>query len=433
MKLKMLLAFLCILLAAPAWGETGGTTVILPIGKLLDAAAHHPNVEISELAARESNLRVQAATAALYPKVDLFAKAESYNSPTNLRPMAPTEVNVAGGDAVPFSRKLAHYGLSFQAPLYIAKIYRLREKMKLLAQKSAIARQINLVSREAAVVALNSSYHYLDRLNQAVDARLKSLAKTRADVALQVKNGRTAEAELMKIDNIVIALEEQKNDLADKILNVQRDMEKFTALTITAPANMALAAAPTASQGLIGVKLQETALAAQKKEAARVRAERWPSLALYGTVSGNDGEAYNTDSHIFRSYNFIGLGLTMPLFDQTLSRDEDIAEVQTRKAAKKLRDTEIELTALDKNLKNRLPIVAKSRHLASESTKNNEQLLKIARVAYDSGRTTTEEYLRYEAQVLAAQADLARAVDAKWQIITKQAVLYGTDLRGVVK
>jgi outer membrane protein TolC len=362
--------------------------------------------------------------------VDLFGKAESYNSPTNLRPMPPTEA--AAGGSLPFSRNLVRYGLSFQAPLYIAKIYRLREKMNLLSKKSAIARQINLVSREAAVVSLNSAYHYLFRLNEAVDARLKSLAKTRSDVELKVKNGRTPEAELMKIDNSIIALDEQKNDLADKMLNVQRDLEKFTGLSVTAPVDMDLLAAP-AGTDLIAIKLQKTDLAAQEKEMERVRAQRLPAVSLYGTVSGNDGEAYNTDSHVFRAYNFVGLGLNMPLFDKILTTDEDIARIQVKKAAKKLRDTEIELTALEKNLKNRLPIVEKSHQLADKSVANNNQLLKIARVSYDSGRTTTEEYLRYEAQVLAAQADLARAADAKWQIFTKQAVIYGTDLRGVVK
>ena len=418
-----------VLILITTWTRSGSAATITD---LLDAAAHQPNVEISELAVQEGNLRSAAASAALYPRVDLFGRVESYNSPTNLRPMPPTEVNMAAGDALPFSRNIARYGLSFQAPLYIAKIYRLREKLKLLAQKSAIAHQINLVSREAAVISLNSDYHYLERLNQAVDARLKSLAKTRDDVALKVKNGRTSEGELMKIDNSIIALDEQTNDLADKMLNVQRDLKKFTNLNVSSPVAMDMATAP-AGPGLIGVKLQKIELAAQIKEMERVHARRLPTVTLFGSLSGNDGEAYNTDSHIFRSYNSAGIGLTLPLFDKTLKTDENIARIQVKRAVKKLKDAEITLNAHEKNLKERLPIVEKSRRLAEKFVSNNTELLKIARVSYDSGRTTTEEYLRYEAQVLSAQADFARAVDAKWQILTQQAVLYGTDLRGVVK
>ena len=418
-----------VLILITTWTGTGSAATITD---LLDAAAHQPNVELSELTVQEGNLRAAAASAALYPKIDLFGKVESYNSPTNLRPMAPTEVNVAAGDALPFSRNIARYGLSFQAPIYIARIYRLREKLKLLTQKSTIAHRINLVSREAAVISLNSAYHYLDHLNQAVDARLKSLARTYDDVALKVKNGRTPEAELMKIDNSIIALDEQANDLAEKMLNVQRDLKKLTNLSVSGPVAMDVAATPV-GPGLIGVKLHKIEVAAQKKEVEQVHARRLPTVMLFGSLSGNDGEAYNTDSHIFRSYNSVGVGLTLPLFDKTLNTDEDIALVQVKKAVKKLKDAEITLTALEKNLKGRLPIIEKSRQLAGKSVKNNTQLLKIARVSYDSGRTTTEEYLRYEAQVLSAQADFARAVDAKWQILTQQAVLYGTDLRGVVK
>jgi len=404
----------------------------LTIHDFLDAAARHPNVAISELAVREGRLRLEAANAALYPKLDLFGKAEFYNSPTNLRPMPPTEVNVAEGDSLPFSREIARYGLSFKAPIYVAEIYRLREKMDLLSKKSGIARQLNLVSRQAAVVSLNSAYNYLVRLDEAVDARLKSLSKTREDLDVKVKTGRTPQSESMKIDNSIITLEEQKNDLTDKMLNVRRDIEKFTGIALAAPVGMDMARAPGGEE-LIGIKLQEMELAAREKELARVKARRLPSVSLYGAVSGNDGTAYNTDDHIFRAYNFAGIDISMPLFDKSLASDVNIARVQLQIEEEKLADTRIELAALEKNLAARLPVVERSRQLAEKSAENNKKLLEIAKFSYDSGRTTTEEYLRYEAQLFGAQADLAKASDARWQIISKQAVLYGTDLRGVVK
>jgi hypothetical protein len=44
-----------------------------------------------------------------------------------------------------------------------------------------------------------------------------------------------------------------------------------------------------------------------------------------------------------------------------------------------------------------------------------------------------EDYLNYESDVLAAQATLYQARQQKWQIVAQQAVLYGVDLKGVVK
>jgi len=404
----------------------------LTIDKLLEAASRHPAVEMSELAAKEGELRVGQAGAALYPKLSIFAKGESYNSPTNLRPMPPTEVNVAAGDSLPFSREILRYGLSLEAPLYVGKVYRLREKMRFLAKKSAIAHQINLISRQAAVLSLASGYQALSQLEDAVRARLKSLATTRDTVHLKVQNGRTPEAELLKIDNSVIALKEQENDLAVKRIDIRRDLEKFTGLEVADPVKLELTGA-TDSGELIGLKLEEAELGAQKKELERARAGRYPTLSLYGTVSGNDGTAYNTDEHISRDYNFVGLMIKMPLYDRSVGADIDLARIGEEKEEKKLAKTRIELTALEKNLKARLPVVGESMSLAQQAEANNRELLKIARLSYEGGRTTTEEYLRYEAQLLDSQAALARARDEKWQICAKQAVLYGIDLRGVVK
>jgi hypothetical protein len=59
--------------------------------------------------------------------------------------------------------------------------------------------------------------------------------------------------------------------------------------------------------------------------------------------------------------------------------------------------------------------------------------LQIARVAYRNERLTTEEYLRYEADVLQADAGLYQAQNDQWQVLAQQAVLYGAELTGVVQ
>jgi hypothetical protein len=46
---------------------------------------------------------------------------------------------------------------------------------------------------------------------------------------------------------------------------------------------------------------------------------------------------------------------------------------------------------------------------------------------------TLEDYLRYESDVLAAQASLYQAREQRWQVLSQQAALYGADLKGVVK
>jgi outer membrane protein TolC len=402
------------------------------IQEMLTAAANQPAVAVSDLAAHEGNLREQAATAALLPRINAFGKAESYNSPTNLRPMPPTEVNILAGDSIPFSREILRYGLTLDMPLFVKSLYDLKEKASLLAEKGRLGHTLEISSRKAAVVAANSGLTYLFSLDQAIDARLTSLAKSHEDMQLKVQSGRTAEVELLKVENTINDLKAQKNELAAKILDIRKDLETLTGLDITEPVSMILAGELVAAP-YPGEKIAEKEAAAAREELERSRSARYPDLYLTGYLSGNDGVAYNTDDHFHRDYNFVGLTVQMPLFDHTLQTEQAIAENKLHKAEKERESVRINLVAQEKSLKGKLPVVEESRAIAAQSLANSEQILAVARLALEQGRTTTEEYLRQEAQVLAANAALDQAENDKWRIITQLAVLYGADLQEITQ
>lgn len=404
----------------------------ITIQKLLAAADRQPGVAASELTAREGSLREQAATAALFPRVNAFGKAEFYNSPTNARPMPPTEVNVQAGDSIPFSWNLMRYGLTLDMPLFVKSLYDLRQKAARLAEKSSLAHTLELSSRKAAVVAANSGLAYLLGLNRAIEARLASLAKTREDMALKVQVGRTAEVELLKVENSINDLAVQRNDLAAKILDVRRDLETLTGLEISEPAPMALTGELVPAPYLME-KIAEKETAAAREELERSESTRYPGLYLSSSISGNEGEAYNTDEDFYRKYGFVGLTLQMPLFDRSLSVEQNIAQSRLHKTEKELAATRIALAAQEKNLKGKLPVVEESRAIAAKTLANSEQILVVARLALEQGRTTTEEYLRQEALVLSARAGLYQAENDKWRVISQLAVLYGVDLQGIVQ
>ncbi len=415
---------LLLLLAPSAYAIT--------IQEMLAAVDRQPGITASELTAKEGGLRQQAATAALFPRINAFGKAEFYNSPINVRPMPPTEVNIQAGDSIPFSRNILRYGLTMDMPLFVKSLYDLRQKTALLAEKASLAHTMELFSRKAAVVANNSGLAYLLSLNKAIDARLVSLAKTREDMQNKVQSGRMAEVELLKVENSINDLLAQKNDLAVKILDVRKDLETLTGLDITEPAAMTLTGEliPTP---YLAEKIAEKETAATKEELQRSKSARYPALFLTGYLSGNDGEAYNTDEHFYRSYNFLGLTIQIPLFDHNLSVEQKIAQNKLHKAEKDMEAIRINLAAQEKNLKSKLPVIEESRAIATQSLANTEQILAVARLALDQGRTTTEEYLRQEAQVLATQAAIDQAENDKWRIITQLAVLYGANLQEIIQ
>jgi outer membrane protein TolC len=402
------------------------------IRDLLDAAARQPGYDVSVMSVRESALQQKRSTSALFPTLGLFGRFESYNSPTNLRPMPPTEVNVQAGESLPFSREILRYGLRFEAPVYVRELYVLRQKAALLKEKAETERQLDLLGRQAAVVSLNSALTYLQGLDKAIDARHASLSKTLEDMAIKVKSGRTPETELLKIRKTLNDLERQRNELAAKRLDTLRELNALTGIALTDPVPMTLVQKPGGTSYLPVAAAQYNADAA-RKEVERRRAARLPVLSITGTLSGNDGEAYNTDSHIYRSYNEAALVLKIPLFDRSLTTDEAIARVQLEKARKKLAQTRIDTASLADALERKIPIIEKSIELAEQSIADSQRLLAVARVAVRSGRMLLEDYLRYESDVLAAQASLYQAREQRWQILSQQAALYGTDLKGVVK
>ncbi len=423
--LSLLVAVLVLLPFAP-------TAQSFTIQELFAAVERQPGFAASGLAASEGSLREKAATAALFPRINAFGKAEFYNSPTNPRPMPPTEVNVQAGDSIPFSWNLMRYGLTLDMPLFVKSLYDLRQKAARLSEKASLAHTLELSSRKAAVVAANSGLAYLLGLDKAIDARLASLGKTREDMELKVKIGRLAEVELLKVENSINDLAAQKNELAAKILDTRRDLETLTGLDISDPAPMSLTG-ELAPAPYLGEKIAEKETAAAREELQRSKSVRYPGLYLSGSMTGNEGKAYNTDEDFYRDYGFVGLTLQMPLFDHTLSVEQSIAQNRLHKAEKELEATRLSLAAQEKSLKGKLPVAEESRTIAAKTLANSEQILAVARLALEQGRFTTEEYLRQEAQVLAARAALYQAENDKWRVITQLAVLYGTDLEGVVQ
>ena len=399
---------------------------------LLAAAREQPDIQEKELAVAEADLRVTEAYAALFPKLNLFGRFEDYSSPTPLRPFFPTEGNAVRGDSLEFSRAIARYGGTAQMPLYVKTLYTVADQVKLLKDKAVTAKQIDLVRKEATVVALNSLFTSLVRSDAALTAREASLQDSLDMTERKVALGRAAEAEQLKIQKALSDLAQQHNDVRVKILDVQRDLRKLTGVTLDAPVPMQKTA-DVQPGPFVALRLLETDLAAAQKDVQRAREQFYPALTVEGGLSLNEGTAYNTSSHVERSYNFVALVLRIPLFDKTLFSANDIANVKVRRAEQTLEQNKRDLSALAQNLQDKGPVLARATAVAQEIVETQTRLLQIARVAYRNERLTTEEYLRYEADVLQADAGLYQAQNDQWQVLAQQAVLYGTALTGVVQ
>jgi outer membrane protein TolC len=426
--LRRILMAIIVLLMGPSMSQASA----MDLASLLTAAREQPDIQEKELAVAEADLRVTEAYAALFPKINVFGRYENYNSPTPLRPFFPTEGTAARGDSLEFSRTIGRFGATAQMPLYIKALYTVADQVKLLKDKAMTAKQIDLVRKEASVVALNSLFTSLVRSDAALTARETSLADTLAMTERKVDLGRAAEAELLKIQKAMSDLAQQHNDLRLKILDVQRDLRKLTGVTLDVPVPMQKIA-DVQSGPFLALRVLETDVAAAQKDVQRAREQFYPTLSMEGGLSLNEGTAYNTDQHVERSYNFVALVLRIPLFDKTLFAASDIATVKVRRAEQTLEQNRRDLSALAQNLQDKGPVLARATAVAQEIVDTQTRLLTLARVAYRNERLTTEEYLRYEVDVLQADAGLYQTQNDQWQVLAQQAVLYGMALTGVVQ
>lgn len=68
----------------------------LDITTLLKATKQQPGIKASELLVRQRSYEVKEAYAYLYPSFNAFGSLESYSSPTNLRPLPPSDPGLRG-------------------------------------------------------------------------------------------------------------------------------------------------------------------------------------------------------------------------------------------------------------------------------------------------------------------------------------------------
>jgi len=123
----------------------------------------------------------------------------------------------------------------------------------------------------------------------------------------------------------------------------------------------------------------------------------------------------------------------MPIFDHsktTASEEAKVAYLQKKTEYEKTRHT---LAVQASQLTREIGLLKRSITLAKKSVANQQKLLKIAKVSFANGNITEEEYLRYEDALANARANLYSFQAKKWQDIAQLAVIYGNDMKRIVK
>ncbi|SMC08790.1 TolC family protein [Nitratiruptor tergarcus] len=402
--------------------------------ELFKALKTKPVTEVDRIAIDIVRLQKQKVQDSLYPEFNLFASYEYYNRDTNLRPVPPPEANrrIAKKEPLPFAKNIQRIGGMFSMPLFVKKLFTLQKKLDFLIEAAKLKKDLDIYKNEAILLASYANLNYLKDLKRALKARKASLLKTYEDVKIKVESGRAAPIALDKIESVLDSLDIALENVKANEAKAKEAIESLTGVAVSQIEPIVQKNA-IEKNDLFVLKLFDQKIKAQRKDVEASKDEFVPKLILQGSYTKDYAQDdVMFDKSIDTDYGSLALKLIIPLSKANLTQIE-IAKTALLKEQKQKAQTKLELQAQAKSLQKQLAFNERAQKLAQKKVRHQEELLRYAKTAYDVGRLTQEEYLRYEEALLDAEANLASLKAKKWQIVGKLAVIYGNDLERIVK
>jgi len=403
--------------------------------ELFSALKNHSQTRSDDIAIEKAGIANSQATSKLYPKINLYGTYDHYTDPTGMLPIAPNELLAMVKDqsvGQPFSQDIFRAGANFTMPIFVKSIYTMADKAEAMQKSAKAKKKINLLKNEALIVGSNANLQYLEALNHSLEMKETSLLETKKTLQIKIDSGRAPESARYKIDDGLNQIAISKNSIALKRSQLISNIEAITGITLDAAIPME-EAADVQSGELASLKPLQEKIKATKLGIRAEKEKLYPSLVAHGNYNFSTGQAYNNDERVNEQYGNIGLFLNIPLLamDQYDAVEKSDLEVRSDEIElEKMRD---ELSAKATMLQHSLPLLDNSVTLTQQSIENKKRLLEIAKINYASGRLSTEEYLRYEDEVVDANVKLYKSKAQKWQTLMQLAVIYANNIEEMVK
>ncbi len=408
----------------------------ITINELFNALKKQPTSKLDQMNEQMANTAISKVKSNYYPKVDLFANFTHYNSPTNLLPVDPLSAGklIAQKNDLPFAKSIGRYGVKVSVPVFVKELSDLTKKAKYLTKGAKLKKKLNFYKNEAIILGANAGLEYIYHLEQTLKSTKKSIEKTRSDMQIAVNNGRMPGIAIDKIDEKLNQLEIAINNVHIKKISLLSKIESITGITLKNYVPMDLISRVDTNEIFALKPLQAMINAARSDLKASKEKRYYPKIGANIFWSENYApDAVNTGNDVHRSYGYYQLGLSLPLYNKTGDTDIELKQIALMKDKIKLEKTKQDLKSEAKSLVKELDLLKKSEKLTKENIIKKEDLLKFAKVATKEGRMSEEDYLRYEDGVMSAKSNYYQTKSQIWQNIAKLAVIYGNDLRSIVK
>ncbi len=404
---------------------------------LFSALKEHAQTKSDEMAVKQAEVANKIANAKLYPTVNLFAKYDYTTEPVGMIPVSP-ETNAKlladpSKPAQPFSQNRFSEGINFTMPLFVKSIYTMSDKAKKMQKSVKAKKRINLLKNEAVIVGANANYLYLIELEKSLDKKKEFLLETEKTIKIKIDNGRAPVSALYIIDDCFNQLKMMKNSLALQKEQLINRIRSLTGITLNRPIPMQEVRAVHTSDILESLTPLKLKIDANKLEIDAQKEKLYPSLVAYGSYYFSQAKAYNNNENVSETYGNVGLLLNIPLLAMENYQEIKKSKMQMYKDKLEYEKLEEVLKSKAIMLQKTMTLLESSIKLSQKSVVDKERLLEIAKVNYTNGRLSTEEYLRYEDDVIDASAKLYKTKAQKWQTLMELAVIYANNIEEMVK
>ncbi|WP_457744156.1 TolC family protein [Sulfurimonas sp.] len=403
--------------------------------ELFSALKSHAQTKSDEMVVKKAAISSSLATSQLYPTINLFATYDNYSDPTNMLPIAPDRIRPMLSDpsiAQPYSYNIYKAGANFSMPIFVKSIYTTAKKAKIMQKSAQAKKKINLLKNEALIVGTNANLLYLNALKKSLDIKKKSLLETKRMIKIKVDNGRAAASALYKINDSLNQINISKNNIDLQNKKLISSIETITGIKLSTAVKMQ-EVTTFDNKELGSLKPLQEKLKASRVDVNAEKEKLYPSIVAHGSYAYSTATSYNNSKNINEQYGDIGVIINIPLLAMSQYDAIKKSKIELRSNEIELEKLRDELTSQAQMLESSLPLLDNSVKLSKKSIQNKQKLLEIAKVNYKSGRLSTEEYLRYEDELVSAKAKLYQAKAQKWQTVMELAVIYANNIEEMVQ
>ncbi len=341
-----------------------------------------------------------------------------FNDDQIIRPMS-SELLAGGFAGAPWDRSQAHYGVSYELPLYLGgKLNNQIQIARLEARKSAELLEGSRWQVRFNVISLYSTVQALDQAEAALDEQIAALAQTKTNLDEMVSLGKRPDVDRLKV---VEDLEAARAGRA----GVGADRRKLVALLlsvlgrnpaddVTLDAEVKPAAAVDKTHDrLPGVvdnnSLIRTASLSAEQAARGVKVARSEFLPK---VYAGANYLENTGTTIDRNAETWGatVSVSLPLFEWG-SRFSRLKAARARQdaATEALRQTQLQTEAAWQDALAKFTAAQTNADAAVARVAAGTEAARIEQVRYDTGAGTIEDLLRARSREEEARAAQASA------------------------